>query len=275
MRETLEQEVDILYHYCSSSTFLSIVRNKKIWLTNLTLSNDRMEGLWAVKMFLDLFKNDDRNASFAAKTILEGEIRQRIALGTCFSSKGDLLSQWRGYAEGGRGVCIGFKKEALDRLELKSKSGEGSSTLRKINYCSFLPSEMEESIYAEFDDQIEQGRKCIGDNVSFSKDYSNDGHDRVTALINNLFTLKNPAFQEENEWRLLLVDYPSSIENIGFRESNSLLSPYVEVPFDADLISTICLGPLHPTPPSDIERLLKVYGIDARVKRSSASYVVR
>ena len=35
-----------LYHYCSNDTFLSILRNSELWLSELTLSNDSMEGIW-------------------------------------------------------------------------------------------------------------------------------------------------------------------------------------------------------------------------------------
>lgn len=33
-----------LYHYCSTSTFLSIIANRSIWLSSMSLSNDTMEG---------------------------------------------------------------------------------------------------------------------------------------------------------------------------------------------------------------------------------------
>jgi hypothetical protein len=34
----------VLYHYCSTSTFVSIISGKSIWLSSLNLSNDTMEG---------------------------------------------------------------------------------------------------------------------------------------------------------------------------------------------------------------------------------------
>lgn len=51
----------------------------------------------------------------------------------CLSEEADLLSQWRGYADDGRGVCIGFKKEALE-LYLKTKVENNSITLNKVLY---------------------------------------------------------------------------------------------------------------------------------------------
>ena len=39
-----------------------------------------------------------------------------ITLGACFSESEDQLSQWRGYAQNGKGLAIGFDKEILETL---------------------------------------------------------------------------------------------------------------------------------------------------------------
>jgi hypothetical protein len=36
---------------------------------------------------------------------------------TCFSRKGDLLSQWRAYGDDGRGVSIGFDSKLLYKVD--------------------------------------------------------------------------------------------------------------------------------------------------------------
>lgn len=270
-----DRDEEFIYHYCSSSTFLSIIQNRKIWLTDLTLSNDSMEGLWAVQSYLNIFKSDDSRGRIAAKVALEMEIRNRVALGSCFSSEEDLLSQWRGYATGGRGVCIGFRIDALKTVGTLPNGANLPVKLEKIDYPYSLPSDLTKKIWEEFKDQIEEGRRGNGATVSFGKDYGNDGHDRVTNLISELFTVKNPSFQEEKEWRLLLVDYPSNIPVIEFRENNSLLSPYLKLPITDDMISSVVLGPANPTPERDIKKLLSAYKVDATVRKSSASFIVR
>lgn len=268
MSELFDQ--DIIYHYCSSSTFLSIIKHKKIWLTDLTLSNDSMEGLWAVKDYLNRFKHDDRRGRLAASAALESEISSRMALGSCFSSEGDLLSQWRGYASGGRGVCIGFRIDEMREIE-----GRPAAQLKKISYPSMITPDLVKGIWEEFKDQIEQGRQGQGQYISFTKSYEGGGHDRVTDLIRQLYTIKNPAFQEEQEWRLLYVDYPENIADLEFRENNGLLTPYIKLPISNEIISSVTLGPTHPTPERGVERLLSANGIRASVRKSSASYVTR
>jgi hypothetical protein len=39
-----------------------------------------------------------------------------FAVGFCLSEDGDLLSQWRGYADDGRGVAIGFESSFFSNL---------------------------------------------------------------------------------------------------------------------------------------------------------------
>lgn len=271
-----EEEPEHLHHYCSSSTFLSIVKNQKLWLTAVSLSNDRMEGYWAIERYLSLFKREDRRGRAGAHASLEGAVNNRVALGMCFSRERDLLSQWRGYASGGRGLCISFSvshlKAAIERVRVDLPKLK----LVKIDYLQSLDVDTVKSIHAEFGDQIDQARSGRdGDYITMSKRYDNGGHDRETSSVARFFSIKNPAFQEEREWRLLLVDYPSSIPNLIFRESNGLLSPYIEIAIEPNAISSITLGPLHPTPSRDIERLLSTFGIDKPVNKSVASYVLR
>ena len=39
-----------LYHYCSNEAFCSILKSKSLWLSSLSLSNDKMEGHWFYKI---------------------------------------------------------------------------------------------------------------------------------------------------------------------------------------------------------------------------------
>ena len=44
----------VIYHYCSLAAFLSIVKNKSIWLSDISKSNDRQELSW-LKSQYELF----------------------------------------------------------------------------------------------------------------------------------------------------------------------------------------------------------------------------
>ena len=46
-------EENLIYHYCPSAAFLSIIENKALWLSEVSKTNDYSEG----KDFLDHVKN--------------------------------------------------------------------------------------------------------------------------------------------------------------------------------------------------------------------------
>jgi hypothetical protein len=126
-----------LYHYCSNASFLSIIENKSIWASEFSLSNDTLEGKWIRRIFGECYE-DHGLSWFESHEILsefDGVLSFLGAAGFCMSEDGDLLSQWRGYADNGEGVSIGFKAESLKAIR---KAGAGlanpSPSLEKIEY---------------------------------------------------------------------------------------------------------------------------------------------
>ncbi|WP_026520067.1 DUF2971 domain-containing protein [Butyrivibrio sp. FCS006] len=124
----------ILYHYTSLETLQAILQNKTIRLSDITKSNDSKE-ISLISSYIDDIYQAAYNAE-TAKIFIENvsaEEWQKQVAGAkkkwfendhngfsyyvcCFSKAEDLLSQWRGYADDGRGVAIGFDKEALEKL---------------------------------------------------------------------------------------------------------------------------------------------------------------
>ena len=112
-------EPDILYHYCSNSAFHSIIENKTIRLSSLSLGNDYMEGKLVPKIIIEMAKEDATEDKLLYDGIQESisELKKDIdCFGFCLSEKGDLLSQWRGYADNASGVSIGFSKSYFFQL---------------------------------------------------------------------------------------------------------------------------------------------------------------
>lgn len=208
-----------LFHYCSTSTFTSIVSRKSIWLSSLSLSNDTMEGRLVTQTFERLLSQSNvgaeemdliREALKFAEELFDG-------LGFCLSEKPDLLSQWRGYAGNAQGFSIGFAKDYLQELAEAKEDGELSFHLSKVMY---EPSEHESALkptYDEIKGLIDSGkliRPKFGlisapDPEEMEKLYKK--HEQsVRALytktansFRNFYTLKSKAFSEEAEWRLV------------------------------------------------------------------------
>ena len=128
-----------LYHYCSLNTFLNIMKNKSIWVSDIERSNDFLE-LVALRQLFSQHINADFNEIIEKNRISDENLDLVNGLWTlredfmaklstaytrtfafCLSEKGDLLSQWRGYADDGTGVAIGFNLDFFKNLNKKTE----------------------------------------------------------------------------------------------------------------------------------------------------------
>ena len=125
---------NVVYHYCTVETFFHIISNHTLRLSDIEKSNDFMEKKWAIRQCLQHIENNLSNPAYPcaeqpelASALLAEMKRQfhdynTMILAACFSSRRDLLSQWRGYGDNGYGVCIGVAsgtefREAFRRAE--------------------------------------------------------------------------------------------------------------------------------------------------------------
>jgi len=292
-----------LYHYCSNVSFISIVRSQSIWASEFSLSNDALEGKWIRKILEECC--EDRGLSwFEAIDILrvfDNEVLSFLgAAGFCMSEDGDLLSQWRGYADDGQGVSIGFDDE---RLKALGKRGTGvanaSPSLQKIEYEK---DRQKAQIQGTVDHIIDLWKVGAGRTASFLNRDTEDGekerakltHDmklELFQLSSEIYSFKNPAFREEREWRLVSTVTPGhalsnvvgpfnhttrELPRMDFRAMKDRVVPYMEIGF-GDLaigaITEVITGPKNITPDRIIWAALLKYGWgNVKVRRSEASY---
>jgi hypothetical protein len=270
--------VEIVYHYCSPSVFLSLIKHKQLWLTSLSQSNDHLEGTWMLRHWLNLFMHskdakkrlERRGAQIAVETVLS----HNVAIGTCFSEDGDLLSQWRGYAVDGTGFSVGFDKEGLEKIASlperspylsMAKVSYGYQDIKQVN-------DVVRILHAAFGDdakKYQEGSNGIG---SMSLEFTPEKHEAQKAAARSLFKVKNGAFAEEKEWRLFTFESVKKVEGVEFRESRGILSPFIKIDIPVDLIRCVWLGPTNKTSQPIIEEALKVSDIDCPVYTSHASY---
>lgn len=185
----------------------------------------------------------------------------------CVSECCDLLSQWRGYADNGRGVCL-----ELDSSYFRSLVEECGLPIFSFDYVRYG--------HPRFDDFIRSGRKYFP---------HLDSNER---LIRMAPFYKHESFEEEREWRLVLrlEDHTyrediSKIMSAGERRIDSLslearvagsrIVPHVELkPKDfGDVLRGVIVGPSTKAHREDVELLLSLYGMDAVcVRKSKSSY---
>lgn len=125
----------MIYHYCNVGTFLNIIKNHALRMSDVLESTDNLEA----KSILDLVQNKIydmyvKDGGFvyspiygmekddAFKYILEKVMKNirddsdRLFYAICFSEESDLLGQWREYADKSRGIAIGFDENWFVKL---------------------------------------------------------------------------------------------------------------------------------------------------------------
>lgn len=292
-----KSEMDVLYHYCSPSAFVAILTGKSLWLSSMSLSNDSMEGRVLAEVFSRRLQKDGIDPAIASLLQdLLGELEQTFdGLGFCLSEDGDLLSQWRGYAADGYGFSIGFSRKYLETLSVAEDRKLAAFKLKRVIYDA---DEQE----AEIDESFAYAKKAITDgrlkypsplgllsglgSADAESDFQRRKSDYERALrsvtlkmfleFRKLFTLKNRAFSEEREWRLMSFITKKDADPCQFRASKTGLIPYRSydmLDLHMQQIYEVIIGPKNTTPDFVVRKLLQQAGFDnVSIKRSSATY---
>lgn len=283
----------ILYHYCPTEAFHSIISNKEIRLTSLSLSSDTMEGQLVTELLCELARKDNMDSNYIDRIKEAASLLNKLdGLGFCLSEKKDLLSQWRGYANDACGISIGFSKKYLELLADSYKGGDVSGfALKKVIYD---PSEQEEAIrptYNKIKEYIEQGafrplrhRTILGSmtddeiekvNVEIKKLFGSV-YMSMLLFIGELYILKSMAFKEEVEWRLISLFFRDIRDVCSFSVTSDKIKPYRSfklAELGVSAIEEIVLGPKNTTPKDIVESFLKQNGFEqTKVSYSEASY---
>jgi hypothetical protein len=290
---------DILYHYCKNEVFLSIIENDekgRIHLSDLNLSNDSQEGRWVKRVFEKYYRTHgvSENHIDAALREIDLTIDMIGAAGFCMSERDDTLSQWRAYADDGFGVAIGFSAQHfVDVSDIAPKDGRGFR-LKKILY-----KEGEQA--AAISEVADKIMSCIKQGWPYSQyripqsgskynqaSSTNNNHELMLyadiLLLGKLYTVKNPAFSEEAEWRLVSFivgrgaewEPSSDLKSMEFRALRDRIVPFRTLPLRHEgqsPIKRVVLGPRNITPISVVKGFLAKHGHEeVEVVLSEASY---
>ena len=292
----------VVYHYCSIPTFMEIIKN----------SIDEFTSAFH-QAFIQLKRihTDPAFFEFAATVDIDKIVQSSINnvsltyYVTCFSMARDLLSQWRGYADDGQGVSIGFYSwPFMQCADLRSwKFG--------LTYydMSQIKTDLKNYIIEKFCRPIKQEERCP--NIT---DYENITASIIDAMIYNAVFYKNPAFSEEQEVRFvyypfgairnLLVNYksrdmstnqlyydrmgdaliiPNSVhafvrEPVSFLKRGNSIVSYIDINFESiktSIISEVIFGPKTKLNDLDFRLFLISNGYDIskiNISESKASY---
>ncbi len=301
--------MEYLYHYCSNLKSFSILQGKTIRLCDIRKSNDYNElQVFFPDIFTSIWRNYisspfpfsyngkkdneaimellEESQSMWEDRLLSGDFSNFVM---CFSEESDSLNQWRGYADNGKGCCIGFSHELLQQYCTNST---GLLRLEKIEYIS------EEQVVNMVQNNSNEAlmdlrtlRQWIVENMTHNND-DPDTDDLLgfnfNGMLENLFIdslkYKSVGFNEEKEWRLFLANpaykkpewvYGNEQINIGpngfvetinylknkieFNITSDDMIPYLPIKFSEFLkcpVEELRLGPKTKISESDIKLFL-------------------
>ena len=210
-----DSDPSILYHYCSNSTLVGLLRSKQIWLSDPRFMNDSRELRHAGHIFARTFRTgaDECRKQYVDLGLVEqtffewvAHISERFERDSllprferfspfifCLSEDGDSLSQWRAY--GGGHYCIGF-----DRANLEKRT---NGAIYKVAYkrVEFDP-DVAERIRGFFE---VHKMHVYGNNLDTEVKYAGAEDFESLKHDNYFLKIKDDNFRDEREWRLVLL----------------------------------------------------------------------
>jgi len=277
-REFKPTKNEIIYHYCDTNAFHSICTNRKLWFNDLFSMNDSLEIHWGYSIWEEAasLKMEKYGKEFLDEIdeILHFSGFQGLLLANCFSTNGDVLSQWRAYANDGKGYVIGFDAKELLNLPVKAL---------EVSY--------------DKEQQIEEASAVIDMLYLIKQDNLEEFKTYCYLFGYDLSSFKNPAFIEEKEIRLVhLLDFKRSNkslklvdeggiyfgeekkgEEVKFRIKEDIPTPYIELNFSnngkTNPIKEVIIGPKNSVKETAISIFLETIGIEnVIIGKSKASY---
>lgn len=270
-----------LYHYTTAGGLLGIlepvrglegyalgvettfVRSFSLWATDARYLNDSAELGHAGPALADAIDERISGVDNTERRELLAKLSEQVRHGdytaddynigklshtayvTSFCTDGNLLSQWRGYGANGGGYSIEFRADVLrDLLVPMMRAGDdvigyaSGSTLYKVDY----------------DLSPERLQECASEIVDGESGWE------LYKCLSALAQFKNPAFREEDEWRVISSGGTFYVP-CKFRTSPSggivpfiqmvRPQPVVEGEYIASAIKSIMVGP---GPDQDLRR---------------------
>jgi hypothetical protein len=289
---TTQTEPKYLYHYTSQKGLLGILKDNKLWMTDILYLNDSSECIHTLNLFISELEKrkehlppqrgllnstntqeDDiinkKHRTFErikrlCETYNDNNYENRIENYIfSLSRKKDDLSQWRSYCPSEGGFSIGFNYKKLLSIILYKHKGY------LIQKCEYNPEEKQKLINLLLDP--------ISSDLESGIDIDIPLNIFIQIIFHSSF-LKDKSFEDEQEYRI--INNGINVDEISrHREGKSMMIPYIEFsPVDDDNklpISTIWVGP---TPHKElsklsVRKLLDKYGYETvEVETSEIPY---
>ena len=267
MTNHADKPPETLWHYTDFKGLQGIL-NGNLWASSIAFLNDSQEFSYAINVAREVLTEDDMESEI--KGIYDSSLDTAAEMlndifaledgtnvfASSFSAKADDLSQWRAYGGTGPSMSIGFSASRLRTVA----AGVGFELVR-VEYDR-------EEIAATFRTILRNYYRSMAHCSSGTKPHALRPIEFTLNVVIPLIELagrsKDASFLTEEEWRLVAKFDPPTTSKpklpFKFRQSGSLVVPYVEIPLQQDraipaaegrpshsVINSVVIGPSpHP-----------------------------
>ncbi len=233
-----------LYHYTDFQAVDGILRCAQLRVNNVLRMNDSAE----MRHFMNrlcsaiaerLESRGDRECSERVKVLFREEMKKEYsAFAACFSFHRDDAAQWERYGNRGRGVCIGFRREYLQRM------ARGALSLQAVFYQDDMAGH---PMVEEFCRLIQEGTPLSGENPEIRRALCEAWACSVS--------FKHPSFSSEYEMRLVVSPFGKDGFNVEpcYHVTKERIKKYYPLDLQVmceeigigleDLVTEIIIGP--------------------------------
>lgn len=251
---TLTDKIQVLYHYTTLDSLEKIMKGKCMHFSHVSWLNDYSEYDWGLNLFqeklLEIVNEKGEKAERIIKKFIDIIKRDKNKDNPCvgsFTALKESLSQWRGYANSGSGVCIGFDADIMKRI------------CKKNNFI------IGDVLYGNsFDDIHTNFLAKISSFISADLNDLVDDSANVSMCISILSCfVKHEGFQEEKEIRIA-IPFTEKLPN---KIKGKLYAPYFLFDFKESfpsIFKEIWIGPAanQELVAKSVSLLLKEYGFN-------------
>lgn len=280
-----------LYHYTNATGLKGIFESGEMWFTDYRHLNDPSELRYGVERAHKALRGAKSGDEGLVDWFLEGtadlfSLENLDTLGffvSSFSRARNDLGQWRAYADNGRGFAIGYAPSMFKIRPDLSPSPEENAFRGTVVYDADegLSRQREVADHAaqNFGEVLAANVELMKDKavgIPFMRDY---GRRLISSsLIWNALTTKHPAYEREQEVRLIIMGTVEKLLPVTkTRARASEIVPYIAHPWNIrgrEDVAEIVIGPgAHPDSERTVETLLATRGLTGvKITRSDIPY---
>ncbi len=262
----------ILYHYTDFQALDGILRCAQLRVNNVLRMNDSAE----MKHFMRrlcaatvdrLVQDGDREQARQIEALFREELKKEYsAFAACFSFHRDDTAQWERYGNRGRGVCIAFRREYLEKLT------RGALSLQLVFYRDNMATH---PMVEEF---------CVlarsGETLSLQSPEVAEAFREAWACS---VSYKHPSFSSEYEMRLVVSPFEKAEFDVRpcYHVTRERIKKYYPLDLKAmcrdigigleDLVAEIIIGPDSTQSLAIFQDYLRDNGLRGLVDRVSLS----